>query len=42
VQEENWMKGVKVRNVGELKAALDTAKDRVGQKKKAMLIEVLM
>jgi hypothetical protein len=42
VQGGNWMKGVKVSNVGELKAALDTAKDRVGQKKKGMLIEVLM
>ena len=37
-----WMRGVRVRNVRELKAALDVARERVGEKRKGMLIEVLM
>ncbi|KAF8190421.1 thiamine diphosphate-binding protein [Mycena galopus ATCC 62051] len=39
---EAWMKGVRVRTVGELKAALEHAKARLAEGKKGMLVEVLM
>jgi len=41
-QSSDWMHGVRARNVGELKAALDAASERVGESGKGMLIEVLM
>ncbi|KAF2823561.1 thiamine pyrophosphate enzyme, partial [Ophiobolus disseminans] len=40
-QDDKWMQGVRVRNVGELEAALNTAKERVAGKGKGMLIEIL-
>jgi len=41
---ERWMKGVRVKTVGELKEALDCAKSRLlaAEGGKGMLIEVLM
>jgi hypothetical protein len=40
--EGGWMKGVRVRTVGELEEALGEAVSRVGDEKKGMLIEILM
>lgn len=37
-----WMKGVRVKTVGELEIALGEAVERVHNGKKGMLIEVLM
>jgi hypothetical protein len=39
---EQWMKGVRVRTVGELKAALQQAESRVQGQGKGMFIEVLI
>ncbi|KAJ4289868.1 hypothetical protein N0V90_011201 [Kalmusia sp. IMI 367209] len=41
-EQNDWMQGVRVSNVGQLYAALNTAKEKVGGKKKGMLIEVIM
>jgi hypothetical protein len=41
-RDGKWMQGVRVRNVGELKTALNEAKKWVGEQKKGTLIEVLM
>ncbi|KAF2033418.1 thiamine pyrophosphate enzyme [Setomelanomma holmii] len=40
--EIGWMKGVRVRNVKELKVTLAQAVQRVGVEKKGMLVEVMM
>ncbi|KAI9168066.1 Acetolactate synthase-like protein [Paramyrothecium foliicola] len=40
--KQDWMKGVRVRNVKELKEALQLATSRVGEQGKGMLIETLM
>lgn len=40
--KEGWMRGVRVRNVSELSAALQEAKSRVGEEGKGMLIEIMM
>ncbi|KAJ7091422.1 thiamine pyrophosphate enzyme [Mycena belliarum] len=40
--QDDWMQGVRVSNVGELRLALDEATRRVGKERKGMLIEVLM
>lgn len=37
-----WMKGLRVKTVGELREALKVANERVAHEKKGMLIEVLM
>jgi hypothetical protein len=41
-EKDAWMLGVRVKNVGEMKAALEKAKERVGKVRKGMLIEVLI
>ena len=41
-QEDDWMQGVRVSSVGELRAALEQATGRVEKERKGMLIEVLM
>ncbi|KAI0425361.1 thiamine pyrophosphate enzyme [Xylaria sp. FL1042] len=41
-KSEEWMQGIKVQTVGELKAALRLARSRVVELGKGMLIEVLM
>ena len=41
-EDNDWMKGIRVKTVGELKEALELAVARVGEEGKGMLIEVLM
>lgn len=41
-QKDEWMEGVRVSSVGELKSALEKARERVGERRKGMLIEILM
>lgn len=40
--DSQWMKGVRVKTVGELETALEEAVERVHHGRKGMLIEVLM
>jgi hypothetical protein len=41
-QGDQWMQGIRVSNVRELRAALEKAEERVVGRKKGMLVEVLM
>jgi hypothetical protein len=41
-QENQWMRGVRVRTVKEFEDAFEVAKERVLEKEKGMLIEILM